>query len=331
MTPAKAETSAKATLITYRPEIKVFDCTIRDGGLINNHFWEDDFVAGVYQACIAAGVDYMEIGYKNSAKILAPAKFGRWKHCDEDDIRRIVDDNPSDLKISVMADAERSEYKTQIVPQDKSPVDMVRVATYSHQLPLALDMVKDAKDKGYEVGCNIMALSAVNDRDLGEALELIAKSEADVAYIVDSFGYFVPEHIHHLTTKFLRALKDTGKQVGIHAHNNQQLAFANTIEALRLGANCLDASINGLGRGAGNCPIEILLGFLRNPKFHQRPIFEFIEKQLMTMRDKIEWGYQLPYLVTGQLNTHPRDAIKWRAGESPDAIVDFFDQMMDGR
>ena len=87
-----------APWITFRPELKILDCTIRDGGLVNEHMLDDDVVKAVYDTCIEAGVDYMEIGYKNSKKLFAPGKFGAWKHCDEDDMRRVIGDNDSSLK-----------------------------------------------------------------------------------------------------------------------------------------------------------------------------------------------------------------------------------------
>src|SRR3989344_6104907 len=130
--------------VGYRPNIKVLDCTIRDGGLMNNHRFDDNLVRAVYQACIEAGIDYMEVGYKASKKIFVPtAKYGPWKFCNEDDIRRIVGDSPSDVKLSVMADAEKTDYRTDILPQKDSPVQLVRVATYLHQISTAIDMIKD--------------------------------------------------------------------------------------------------------------------------------------------------------------------------------------------
>lgn len=111
---------AKGTFLTYRPEIKVIDCTIRDGGLINDHQFDDDFVKAVYNTCVEAGVDVMEIGYKADKKIFAPSQFGKWKYCDEDHIRQIVGDNPTDLQIAVMADAERTDYHNDILPKEKA-------------------------------------------------------------------------------------------------------------------------------------------------------------------------------------------------------------------
>ena len=150
--------------IGYRPEIKVLDVTVRDGGLMNDHKFDFDFVKTIYQTCATAGVDYMEIGYKGSQRLFSRTQHGTWKFCTEDDMRRVVDtENKGNLKIAVMADAERTDYHTDILPKDKSVVDMVRVATYIHQIPTALEMVKDATDKGYETCLNLMALSTVPD------------------------------------------------------------------------------------------------------------------------------------------------------------------------
>ena len=315
--------------VTYRPEIKVLDCTIRDGGLINDHFFEDGFVKAVYDACVAAGVDYMELGYKADKKLFSTDEFGPWKFCTEDDIRRIVDDNPTDLKLCAMADAERTDYHNDILPKEQSVLDMIRVATYIHQIPVAIDMVNDAHDKGYETTVNLMALSTVNERELGEALDALAASPVGSVYVVDSFGSLYSEQVRESTNFFLEKLKPAGKEVGIHMHNNQQLAYGNTIEGLIAGANLIDATINGMGRGAGNCSTELLIGFLHNPKLHLRPILDCIQNNFLPLQDKMEWGYQLPYMVTGLLNQHPRAAIKMRGGEGRDNYVDFYDEMVE--
>ncbi|NIA20608.1 MAG: nucleoid-structuring protein H-NS [Anaerolineaceae bacterium] len=322
---------AKGTWLSYRPEIKVLDCTVRDGGLINNHMFEDGFVRAVYECCVEAGIDYMELGYKGSQKIFARDEYGTWKHCPEDDIRRIVGDNPTDLKLCAMADAERTDYHSDILPKEQSVLDVIRVATYIHQLPVALDMIKDATDKGYETTVNIMAVSAVQERELAEALETLAHSEVGTIYLVDSFGSLYSEQIRDMTLNYLKVVEGTGKQIGMHMHNNQQLAYANTIEGLIVGANRLDGTINGMGRGAGNCPLELLIAFLKNPKFRLRPVLKCISEHFIPLLKsrQMEWGYMIPYLVTGMLNQHPRAAMKWRAGDSPDDFIGFYDQVVE--
>lgn len=326
---AKDKNSAAARWISYRPEIKVLDCTIRDGGLMNNHQFDDSVVKAVYDACVKAGIDYMEIGYKASRKNIVVGEYGCWKYCKEDDIRRIVGDNPTELKLSVMADAEKCDYKQDIPPKKESVIDMVRVATYIHQIPLALDMVKDAHDKGYETTINLMAISTVPERELDEGLELIADSEATTIYLVDSFGSLYSEQVHYLVKKYLRYAKPSGKEVGIHMHNNLQLAFANTIEGIILGANRLDSTMAGLGRGAGNCPTELLIGFLHNPKYKLRPVLECVQNSIEPLREKLHWGFDLPYMITGFYNQHPRAAIKFKAQEKKGNILEFYDTIKD--
>lgn len=301
----------KATLISFRPDIKIMDCTLRDGGLVNNFAFSDDFVKALYKTNIAAGVDYMEFGYKASKDVFNEADFGKWKFCDEDAIRDIVGDNDSDLKISVMADVGRTNYKRDILPRSESVIDMVRTATYIHQIPSAIEIISDAHDKGYETTVNIMAVSKVNTEDLENGLELLSECPVDTIYLVDSFGAFYPEQIKRLTDKYLNVATKSGKNIGIHAHNNQQLAFANTIESLIQGASMLDATICGMGRGAGNCFMESLLGFLKNPKYNLVPIMDFVEKYMLEMKANYEWGFDIPYLLTGVLNTHPSSAINF--------------------
>ena len=327
MTTVNPDESPTSRWISYRPEIKILDCTMRDGGLMNDHLFSDEVVQAVYSACVEAGIDYMEIGYINSGRIFSPAEHGAWKFCKEDDIRRIVGENDTPLKLSVMADAGKSDYHEDILPRDQSALDMIRVAAYIHQIPLALDMIKDAHDKGYETTVNLMAVSVVSERELDEALELLANSEVGTIYIVDSFGALYSEQTQLLLEKYVNYAKSSGKQVGMHAHNNQQLAFANTIEAIIKGANMLDASMAGLGRGAGNCQIELLVGFLHNPKFRLRPILQCIQQHIEPLREKLMWGFDTPYMITGLLNQHPRTAIAFNASEDKGNIVKFFNSI----
>ena len=331
----KAETSGKqsgpsqkkGSWLTFRPDIKVLDCTIRDGGLMNNSKFEDKFVKAVYDTCIAAGVDYMELGYKGSRRIYSPQEFGCWKFCTEEDVRRIVGDAPSAMKLSVMADVDRTDYHDDILPKAQSVIDMYRVATYIHQIPAAAEMIQAIHDKGYETTVNLMAISVVQEQELDEALDLLCRTEVDVIYLVDSYGSLYSEEIQALTRKYRQHAEAVGKKIGIHTHNNQQLAYANTIEALILGASYLDVTMGGLGRGAGNCPTELLLGFLKNPKYHLRPVMHCLRDHIVPMREKITWGFDIPYMLTGQRNLHPRSAIAFLDGKERTDYVKFFDTL----
>ncbi len=311
----------------FRPQIKVLDCTVRDGGLINKWQFSDDFVRKVFLALSEAGVDYMEIGYKSSEKYFSRDENGAWKFCTEDDLKRIVGGFDNKMKLSAMADIGRIDPED-IIPQKDSVLAMIRVACYVKEIDKGISLAHQCLDKGYETTINLMAVSKVLERDLDEALNDLSKSSVPVVYIVDSFGAMYSEQIHFLVKKYFAALP--GKELGIHAHNNQQLAFANTIEAIIAGVNRIDATLYGMGRGAGNCPLELLLSFLKNPKFDIRPVIEIIQEIFIPLKAELEWGYHIPYMITGILNEHPRSGMKAMAAEKLPNLRQYYEDLLDG-
>lgn len=319
----------KGSLMSVRDDIKVLDATIRDGGLCNNFEFTDEFVTELYKTNIKSGVDYMEFGYKASKNLFDESKFGKWKFCNEEDIRAIVGENVSDMKISVMADVGRCDFKTDFLPKSESVIDMVRVACYIHQIPAAVEMINYFNELGYETTCNIMAISQANSDQVDDALAMLCDSAVDVIYLVDSYGSLYPENAAKLAQKYIDAAEKAGKKVGFHAHNNQNLAFANTIETMSYGVSYLDATALGMGRGAGNCAMELLLGFLKNPKYSLYSLLTFIEKYMIPLKEAgIVWGFDLQYMFTGQLNRHPREAMAFTAEERGD-YCEFYKSLLE--
>ncbi len=311
----------------FRPEIKVLDCTIRDGGLMNNWMFTEDTVKNVYKALCKAGVDIMEIGYLSSEKSYSRKENGPWKFCAEKDIKRIIGDKKPPLKIGVMADIGRIEYKD-IPKKSQSSIDIVRVACYAKDVDKALDLANHCMDKGFEAVVQLMAISKVIERELDEALNDLSKSDVSGVYIVDSFGALYCEEVEAFVKKYIKALP--GKTVGFHGHNMQQLAFSNTIEAIIHGANMLDATMFGIGRAAGNCPLELLMSFLKNPKFDLKPVLDTIQSDIMPLYKDLQWGYHLPYAISGILNEHPREAMKiMNSKDDSIRFADFYDTMKD--
>ncbi len=310
----------------FREKIKVLDCTIRDGGLMNNHNFDLRFAREVYKAISKAGVDYMEIGYKNSKKLFSPKEYGLWKFCDDEDIRKVIDGVESNTKISVMVDIGRVNIED-VKPASESPVSMIRVATYVKDIDKAIFMVNHFAEKGYETTINIMAISKDQGVELDEALRQIeGESKANVIYIVDSFGNLYQETTEIMVKRFKAILKT--KEVGFHGHNHQQLAFSNTIEAIIHNANYLDATIYGIGRAAGNCPLELLIGFLKNPKFDLRPILDIISQEFIPLSSKIEWGYVIPYAIAGMMNEHPKAAMALRNSDKKENYREFYESLL---
>ncbi len=310
----------------FREEIKVLDCTIRDGGLINNYQFSDEFVNAVYAACCDSGVDIIEVGKKLcESDEYTRVKYGRWNFCDEDDVKRVIESHECETRplVAVMYDVGRVDVST-LGSRDQSPFDMIRTACYVADIDKGIDLAKRTKDLGFLTTINIMAPSAAIETDLVEALEQVnASDEVDYLYLVDSFGAFYSEQITSYLDLYKKHAPD--KELGFHGHNNQQLAFSNTQQCIIDGVNLLDATVNGIGRGAGNCNLELLLNFLKNPKFDVRPIYKVIQEQFIPLRKEIEWGFNDIYGISGHLNQHPRAAMKQRANEKDqDNCLDFY-------
>ena len=316
-------------LMMYRPEIKVVDCTIRDGGLANDSHFTTETVREVYKAICASKVDYVELGYRNSKEMFSPDEFGPWRFCDEDMLRKVTDGiDPGDTKLAVMQDAHKAKAED-VLPCDESVVDMIRVATYVKDVDKAIKLARNASEKGYECAINIMSISVEGGPFLEEAIQQIEEeTDAKAVYIVDSFGSLYSEEIDYYIETYQKYIKT--KEIGVHCHNNQQLAFANTIEGVIKGANYLDATLNGLGRGAGNCPLELLLAFLKNPKFDLVPVLDVIGKTILPLPGDLEWGYHLPYMITGILNQHPLAGMKLMKSDRRNDLVAFYNEMSEG-
>ena len=300
----------------------ILDCTIRDGGLVNNWDFTPEFVSEMYTGLNAAGIEYMEIGYKNSPKLLK-GDAGPWRFLNDSYIKEVIP-NKGRTKLSALVDIGRVD-EADILPRDQSPLDLIRVACYISDVGKGIDLAQKFTDKGYETSLNIMALSHVLEKDLVDALKEINKSSIDIVYIVDSYGSILPNNIGYLVNLFRQHLPE--KKLGVHTHNNMQLALANTLEAVNHGVAFLDSSVYGMGRAAGNCHTELLVATLKNKHYEMRPIIDLIERHLVPIRNKWEWGYNIPYALSGILNEHPRIAMAVRNTPDKDKYVDFYDKL----
>ena len=294
--------------------VKILDCTLRDGGAVNSSQFTIETARAVYYACADANLDYVELGYKDSRRYYNPTEFGELRFCDEDVIKRIVGENKRDIKIAVMVDAGKSDFRKAIVKKSDSPIDMIRVATYAKDIESAVDIVKFASDMGYETSINIMAVSTLSDKELDTAFSTAVQSDADIIYMMDSFGALTPSAFRNVFVPCKTAAHSQGKRVGVHIHDSIMLAFANTVEAILGGADIVDSSICGLGRGAGNCRTEMLAQFVGKDI---RPLLICAEKEIEPMRKEFRWGCEYPYVLTGFANVHPSVAIdSIKKGES---------------
>lgn len=304
--------------------IKVLDCTIRDGGICNDWDFDVPTVKRVYDSLSNSGVDYMEIGYQSKPGLFDPKDVGLWRFCEENALKEVVQGSTSKMKLCTMIDVGRIRPED-IPPAVDSSIDVLRIATYAHQMDDALVLLNDALNKGYETFINVMAVSTLPPEKVDVFLKELAGSGVHNVAIVDSFGAMYPYHIRYLVQKY-RSILGTNIGLGVHCHNNQQQAFANSIAAADEGVDFIDATIFGMGRGAGNCPLELLLFYLNNPKHSIEPILELTE-HFVKLRYDLLWGYHMPYAITGYLNLHPRSAIEQMAGENRAEVVELYQKL----
>ncbi|MCA9490400.1 MAG: aldolase catalytic domain-containing protein [Myxococcales bacterium] len=287
-----------------RHDVRVLDCSIRDGGCCNEWQFDEPLVRRTLRALSRAGVDWMEIGYRTSEGCASRESCGPWRFCDDDVLFRLVED--THIKLAVMMDHGRAS-ADDLRPRSESPIGLVRVACYARDTEAAIRTLHEAQDKGYEVMCNVMAVSTCTPQEVDRFLGLLHDSTIPNVALVDSYGALYPHHVRYLVRKYKNWLRPE-QRLGIHCHNNQQTAFANTIVAVEEGATLVDATMLGIGRGAGNCPLELLLMWLDSPRYNVEPVLELVE-QYAELQQDLRFGYHVPYAIAGWLNDHPKDAI----------------------
>ncbi len=303
-----------------RRHARVLDCTIRDGGICNDWHFDHDLVSRTVAGLAQAGVDIMEIGYQTSPGLFAQgqpfAGVGPWRACREDDLVQVAGAKGERLKLSCMVDVGRI-VADDLRPASDSVVDVIRVACYGNQIDEALSICDRALELGYEVHCNVMAVTRNTPQEVDAFLERLRTSDVGTVSVVDSFGALYPHQVRYLLRKYKNWLRPD-QRVGVHLHNNQQTAFANAIASIDEGADLVDASIFGMGRGAGNVPLELLLMYLDAPRFDVEPVLDLAD-EFMALRESLRWGYEVPYAITGWLNQHPRAAIERMRAEAPES------------
>lgn len=280
---------------------KIIDCTLRDGGHTTGWNFSLECVKDSYQAAAKAGVDFFEIGYRFQNP---DRNWGEFAKCNDDLLMNLIDVRP-ECKISVMAEAGKSTAEDfRICDRDLTIISLVRVSSYSHNLDKAFELCEKLHKKGYEVYLNLMAISEYKNEDFEKIRDWENASILGAIYFADSFGTFEPDDIE----KYYNILKSYGfENIGLHSHNNLQLAFANTLRAIKLNFYSVDVSIYGMGRDAGNLPAEILTGYLNKKGLNYNPVpyIDVIKKYYLDLFNQNPWGYHVKSLIGGLKNVHP--------------------------
>jgi len=306
-----------------RNTVKILDCTLRDGGYFTNWDFDIPFAKDVISSLNYSNVDIIEIGYKSPKKKNVHKFEGRFKYCNNSLLDFIPKNNRS-AEYACMVDA--SDYIRDRIPdlnlldstisdKDSSLITWIRVASYYHTLPQCIPMLSILKEKGYATTLNLMGVSLLPDGDIVNAAKTVESSpDLDCVYISDSFGTLSPTDIPNI----LQQVKNeySGK-LGIHTHDNNGLAFANTICAIDSGIDFVDSTIMGMGRGAGNLRTEqqLLYMVFKLGQSQKNPyeLLDVIERWFMPMHEKYRWGWDFTYMLSAMQDIHPTYCMNLRS------------------
>lgn len=278
---------------------QILDCTLRDGGYLNNWMFSREFSSDLYAMLSQSNIDYIELGFIYPYEENQGA--GICKCLTGDYIKNITENNKRS-KIAVMIDY--GKFTPKLINAQESMIDMIRVACSKKDVFGAIDLCNYICSLGYESSLQLMNFPSYSEKELNNVINNI--HNINYVYIADSFGSMNSDILDF----GLSILGGNNFKIGFHPHNNIQSAFQNTLYAIKSGIDIVDGTIFGLGRGAGNLYLELLLLHFANKKdctYDVKPLLSFIEKHesyLMNLQTKKLLYYQM----TGMLNLHPNYA-----------------------
>lgn len=288
--------------------MKILDCTLRDGGYYTNWDFNSNVVDIYIRAMNELPIDYLEIGYRNNPSKDYLGKFGYTPVPVLKHIRAICS-----KKMALMLN--EKSVKVEDLPYLLTPVvglvDMIRLAIDPQNFERAVVLAKAIKKMGFEVGFNVMYMSKWTSTYDGFLQKLYMINDiADLFCMVDSFGGVTPEDV---TTIYQKVKANTSCPIGFHGHNNLQLGLINAITAMKLGVDYVDATILGMGRGAGNLNMELLLAYLNA---HEEMNVDFnvlgdVISAFTPLMEQYCWGTNLPYMLAGANGIPQKEVMEW--------------------
>ncbi len=289
-------------------EIKILDCTLRDGGYVNNWDFGYSTIKAIIGNLSQAGIDTIECGFLSATKETDPEKS----------VYRVLselNERFCGVSSNLACMVNYGEYATKdlSVCKKNDKVKTLRVAFHRKDLQAALTYCAEVKKKGYNVFVQPMVTQAYSVDELDYLLARTNEIGASAVYVVDSFGTMRQEEAVRLFKYYDKQLnKDV--QIGFHSHNNLQLSFSIAQELIKIDSDrvlVLDSSVFGMGRGAGNLCTELLTMHLNErygAHYNLIPILEIIDNWLSPIFNASPWGYSVPYYLAAVNNCHPNYA-----------------------
>lgn len=292
-------------------KIQINDCTIRDGGYLLDKNSPPEYIKGIVNGLVEAGIDIIEIGFlqdkvNNETLVYSNSKGAR-KYI------------PIGVKPSRFTGfCDNSRYSIENLDEcDNKAFEYLRISFAKHESKEALVFVKQAKEKGYKVFANPMDAPSYSKEERSLMIDEINMIKPYAFSIVDTFGTMYLDDLRTIFTQFANELNQEIK-IGLHSHNNLQLSNALAEVMIELAVESdrdiiVDGSLYGMGRGAGNASTEVLASYLnekQNMNYNIGVLFDTIEKYIIPYQDTVKWGYDLKMFICGTKGSHV-DNIKY--------------------
>ena len=284
--------------------IMILDCTLRDGGYINENNFGEKNIKKLIKYLKSAKIDIIECGYlmdnieydKNKTEFLSMKQAEPF----------LAQDNSYTLMLL------GEKYKIENLPENTGgKIDTIRMSFHKKSLQKAIEYAKKIKEKGYKLFLQPTSIMSYTEEEIKKMLKELNDLDVECIAIVDTFGQMTPEDTRRVTKIFDEGLRENIK-IGIHLHNNLQTAFANAITFLdTISENRdveIDTSLLGMGRGAGNLPTELLANYLNTrygKKYKLEPLLEASDNIISKIKEEHDWGYSLPYYLSAINGIHP--------------------------
>lgn len=301
-------------------EISILDCTLRDGGYYNDWDFDTAIVESYLNAMAEAEIDYVELGlrqFKNDSFLGAHAYTTNefLKHFDlpKGPIYGVM----IDAKTVLSQEGSHSEIINRLFKEAKEEkIDLVRIAAHHSEVIECQPMAACLKAKGFKVGLNIMQISACSENDVAAFGRIVDSWECvDVLYFADSLGSMRAEDVECVYSNLREFWSG---DIGFHSHNNLGQGIANVQKAIDMGCRWVDATVTGMGRGAGNAQTEYLLLEMNKIGYDKNcsKVFNLALNVFEPMRQKHKWGPSLSYYLAALESVHPSYAQKLNLDKS---------------
>ena len=287
------------------PNLKILDCTLRDGGYYNNWNFDIKNAYKYLKSSYSANIDIIEIGFKFFEK---NKNYGSFAFVDSKLMKRIPKNRKTKIAIMINADdflkikGNYKKYLNNLFIKKTEP-EVIRIATHFRDYKKIIKYIKHLKSLNYKICFNLMQIKGVSNQELSRCLKDLKLSKSvDVFYFADSFGNLTPSDVKKICKTIN---KYWNKEIGIHSHDNCGLALRNSIQAYKCGVTWIDGTIQGMGRGAGNAKTESLLKYFSKFNYYPNSINNVSKNYFYNLKKKYKWGKSKYYKIAAKYNIHP--------------------------